>query len=185
MPRAPRMKCAFAEPDVPKIKKARAAPVKSTPEEKEEKKALAKARAAVREKKKQWEATLKPWVSRESRGVQFALGTKAQFRSDAKKAFRVTDAELETIPFMGFASSKIIYRLTDCKQLADRKRAALGSDAFDYPARAIMECTDPKERILLYASGYGTIMGDPDHTVTVEGTSLRSLSGRRAVQRPY
>lgn len=47
-----RMECAYAKPDPPKIKKARATPVNLSPEEKEEKKNMAKARTAVREKQK-------------------------------------------------------------------------------------------------------------------------------------
>lgn len=46
------MECAYAKPDPPKIKKARATPVNLSPEEKEEKKNMAKARTAVREKQK-------------------------------------------------------------------------------------------------------------------------------------
>ncbi|KAH9933358.1 uncharacterized protein B0H18DRAFT_642841 [Fomitopsis serialis] len=185
MPRAPRMKCAFAEPDVPKIKKARAAAVKLTPEEKEEKKALAKARAAVKEKKKQWEETLKPWGSRDGRGVPFMPGTKAQFKSDAKKAFGLNDKEIASLPFMDFSgSSKTIYRLTDCKALADRKRVALGNDAFDYPAREIMGGVQPTKEKAMFMS-LANLLGEPDHTVTVQGTSLNSLSGRREKNRFY
>ena len=81
MPRVPRKKCAFAVSDVPKIQKARAAPVKLTPEEREEKKALARARADAREKKKLWEANLQPWMppTDSHRGVQFAILTKVRY----------------------------------------------------------------------------------------------------------
>ncbi|KAI0726773.1 hypothetical protein C8Q72DRAFT_844538 [Fomitopsis betulina] len=57
-------------------------------------------------------------------------------KSDARKAFGLTDKEVASLPYMGFSgSSKTIYRLADCKALADRKHVTLGSDAFDYPAR--------------------------------------------------
>ena len=78
---------------------------------------------------------------------------------------------------MGFAcSSKTVYRLDDCKALADRKRVALGADAFDYSARTIMERTQPPISLAY-------ILGQPDHTLTVQGTSLKSLEGRR--EGPY
>ena len=50
--------CLYAEPVPLKSRKSRATPVKLTPEEKEEKKAIARMRAAVKEKKKEWEEVL-------------------------------------------------------------------------------------------------------------------------------
>ncbi|KZT70755.1 hypothetical protein DAEQUDRAFT_810357 [Daedalea quercina L-15889] len=136
---------------------------------------FARSRISLRE----WEATLKPWASRvdNGRGVPFEIGTKAQFKSDAKKAFGLTNKEIASLPYMGFAGSgKTIYRLTDCKAIADRKRKALRMDAFDYPAREIMAPTQPKA---IWGLSLANFLGEPDHTLTVKGTSLTSLSGRR------
>lgn len=84
------------------------------------------------------------------------------------------------MPYMGFSGSfKTIYRLTDCKALADRKRAALGIDTFDYPARTIIERTQPPKGNPLWGVSLANLLGEPDHTLTVQGTSLKSLSGRR------
>ncbi|KZT70756.1 hypothetical protein DAEQUDRAFT_756128 [Daedalea quercina L-15889] len=184
MPRAPRMKCAFAQRGVPKSASARAAPATRTPEEREEKKALEKARDEAREKEKEWKITLQSWVPPvgSRHGVQFPILTK----SDAKRAFGLTENEITSLPYMGFyRSGKTIYRLTDCKSLADRKRAALGDDLFDYPAREVMERPPPTGDGAVLAKFVPRYRNEPEHTLTVHGTTLTSLGGREEYGRRF
>ena len=102
------------------------------------------------------------------------------FKSDAKRAFGLTENEVASLPYMGFyGSGKTIYRLTDCKALADRKRAALGDDSFDYRAREVMERPPPTGDRAVLAKFVPRYRNEPEHTLTVYGTTLSSLDGRR------
>jgi hypothetical protein len=198
MPRAPRVKLTEEE----KAAKREAAA---------EKKAAAAERAAVKEKKKAFEDACMPYVAESHSGEQFAAGTKvrrvysrvftrlsrvgrvadaflqAQFKSDAKKAFALTEKELASVRFMGFpSSSKIVYALADLQVLAEKKRAALGPDNFDYPARFILETgatKDPHLWVLVSeisgCSITDAMYGRPALTLTVQGPRLNQLEGRR------
>ena len=86
MPRARSRKfcCGCAESDP--LEKAKVARAKAkarrdamTPEEKERKKEEAAERAVLRKKKKEWEESLKEWISGDShRGDSFPNGTKVR-----------------------------------------------------------------------------------------------------------
>lgn len=57
-----KMRCAFAEPPAPKVKKPRKPRSELTEEEKLEAETKRIVNKGLKEAKKEWEATLKPWV---------------------------------------------------------------------------------------------------------------------------
>ncbi|KAI0310679.1 hypothetical protein OF83DRAFT_839404 [Amylostereum chailletii] len=137
--------CAYADPydlpSSPKVKKPRAPPKKLTPEEREEKKALAAEKKAVSERKKEWEATLTPWAVDTS--VRFALNTMAMFKSDARAAYSLTEKEMltlrhECIP----GSAKTFFACVDVGQLALRK-AKFFDPSFVIPPRDPTKTVSP------------------------------------------
>ncbi|EIN12428.1 hypothetical protein PUNSTDRAFT_124289 [Punctularia strigosozonata HHB-11173 SS5] len=174
--------CAYAREEAApvKLKKPRVKVV-LTPEEKEEKKLLAATRKEMREKKKVWEEGL----ASEGRRVTYAIGTKVLFKSDAQRSFGLTPKEILSLPHQAFAgSSKTVYSLDSLKQLAERKRAALGPENFDYDARSIMDAaggsmTDIGLTSMLTGNGVlATMKGEPRYTMTINGTRLTHLNGR-------
>ncbi|KAF7351127.1 hypothetical protein MSAN_01675200 [Mycena sanguinolenta] len=114
-----KMRCAYADPLLTE-KKPRAPRKQLTPEEKEEAKIKRAANKAVRENKVEWEAGLKMWAGDER--MSWPLGTLALFKSDAKRAFKLTDADLNTLPRESIACSpKTYYALKDVQALVRRK----------------------------------------------------------------
>ncbi|KAJ6497667.1 hypothetical protein C8R45DRAFT_983789 [Mycena sanguinolenta] len=114
-----KMRCAYTDPSTIE-KKPRAPKKQLTPEEKEEAKIKRAVNKAVREKKVEWEANLKKWTGDER--MSWPLGTLALFKSDAKRAFKLTDPELLTLPHESIACSpKTYFALAEVKALAQRK----------------------------------------------------------------
>ncbi|KAI0784482.1 hypothetical protein C8Q75DRAFT_779096 [Abortiporus biennis] len=73
--------------------------------------------------------SIKPW---DGSGIKFPVGTKVMFKSDAKKPYGLTEKEILSLPFNGFAnSSKRIYSVEQLEKLAEKKFEALG---IEYPA---------------------------------------------------
>ena len=76
MPRAPRFRCAYAEPPKP-IAKPKKPKVVLTPEEKDAKKQAALERKITKEKKKKWEDSLTQWKGADPvRGTLLPDGTE-------------------------------------------------------------------------------------------------------------
>ncbi|EIN12459.1 hypothetical protein PUNSTDRAFT_141159 [Punctularia strigosozonata HHB-11173 SS5] len=149
--------CAYAleEAAQVEVKKSRKRVV-LTPEEREEKKRMVAARKEARDKKKAWDASL----ASEGRVLTFAMGTRVLLKSDAQRAFSLTPKEMRSLPYQTFACSpKTIYSLDSLRQLATRKRAALGEEKFNCDALAAMT-------------------RDPRYTMTIYGTRLTHLQGR-------
>ncbi|KAI0059332.1 hypothetical protein BV25DRAFT_1829117 [Artomyces pyxidatus] len=127
--RRQKMGCAYATPyeTSPKAKKPRAPPKKLTPEEKEQKQKLSVAKKALAEKKKEWEATLTPWVVDTS--VRFRVGTLAMFKSDAKHAYGLTEKEMLTLPHECIPNSlKTFFACAQVGALALRKEKFFNPD---------------------------------------------------------
>ncbi|KAF8208410.1 hypothetical protein K438DRAFT_1961025 [Mycena galopus ATCC 62051] len=113
-----KIRCAYADP-LSIVKEPRVPKRQLTAEEKEDAKIQRGVNKLLREKKKDWEATLTPWTGDERMRLQ--LNTL----SDAKRAFKLTDAEMLTLPHEAIASSpKSYYPLDRVKDLARRKYLA-------------------------------------------------------------
>ncbi|KAF7978466.1 hypothetical protein HWV62_45585 [Athelia sp. TMB] len=127
-----RMACAYADPAP---KKPRAPKKQLTEEEKEDAAIKREINKLMRESKKDWEATLKPWKGDER--MAWSLNTLALFKSDAKKAFSLTEDEIMTLPRENIAASpKSYFALKDVQALAKRKfeAGALLEDPNDDPS---------------------------------------------------
>ncbi|KAF8347262.1 hypothetical protein F5887DRAFT_51143 [Amanita rubescens] len=89
--------------------------------------------------RKEWEATLKPWVHNES--LRLPIGTLAMYKSDAKKAFTLTESEMLTLPHESIANSpKTFFALDAIKALARRKHQA-GALLMDPVDQAMLNAT--------------------------------------------
>ncbi|KAF7351139.1 hypothetical protein MSAN_01676400 [Mycena sanguinolenta] len=105
-----------------------------TPEEKEAAKTKRSATEVLQEKKEEWAAGLKPWTGDER--MRWPLGTLALFKADAKGAFKLTEAEMLTLPHESIPNSGksySYYALSDVKALARRKFLA-GASLVDLSA---------------------------------------------------
>ncbi|KAF8210552.1 hypothetical protein K438DRAFT_1809892 [Mycena galopus ATCC 62051] len=105
-----KMRCAYADP-LPVVKKPRAPKIQLTADEKEAAKIQRGVNQVLREKKKEWEATLKPWTGDER--TRLPLNALALFKSDDRYL---------TLPHETIANSFKSYYALDCvKDLARRK----------------------------------------------------------------
>ncbi|KAJ7618215.1 hypothetical protein DFH06DRAFT_1107312 [Mycena polygramma] len=115
-----KMCCAYSAEPAPK----RARKV-LTEDEKEDAKFKREVNNMLKENRGEWEATLpKAWVEG-AMTFRHPAGTHVMFKSDAKKAFGLTEAEILTIPHESIPSSpKTYFALADAKALQQRKLAA-------------------------------------------------------------
>ncbi|ESK82615.1 hypothetical protein Moror_11233 [Moniliophthora roreri MCA 2997] len=121
-----KMCCAFAE-DKPKPKRASKPRPVLTPEEKADKMIQRELNRIMREKKKEWEATLVPAVVDES--FRWPVNTKGLYPSEAKSLYKLTPKEIQTLKAEHIAASpKSFVRLEDVTALTRRKHEALNKD---------------------------------------------------------
>ncbi|KZP30594.1 hypothetical protein FIBSPDRAFT_850485 [Athelia psychrophila] len=112
-----KINCAYAEPTPKKPRQ------QLSEEEKEDAKLKRDINKLIREQRTEWEATLTPWKGDEA--MRWPVNTLALFKSDAKKAFSLTEAELLTLPHECIAASpKSYFALKDVQALAHRKHEA-------------------------------------------------------------
>ncbi|KDQ08054.1 hypothetical protein BOTBODRAFT_38273 [Botryobasidium botryosum FD-172 SS1] len=162
MPRIGRVRCAFdTDPIAPK--RTAKPKVVLTDEEKAVKKEETLRRAQLRKKKAEWESALTEWKGAKShKGVALPAGTKALFKSDAKKFYGLSDKDIAALPFQGFnGSSKQVIPLHEIEAHAKRKFEATGI---------------PYEAMTAYRA---------PHPLTVNGPHLTNLSGRPDFPRRY
>ncbi|KAJ6497682.1 hypothetical protein C8R45DRAFT_983850 [Mycena sanguinolenta] len=99
-----------------------------TPEEKAAAKTKRSATEVLQEKQEEWTARLRPWTGDER--MRWPLGTLALSKSDAKNAFKLTEAELltlahESIPNSGRSHSYYaLRRQSSCTPEIPRGRGA-------------------------------------------------------------
>ncbi|KAJ7452787.1 hypothetical protein B0H11DRAFT_1653545, partial [Mycena galericulata] len=96
-----------------------------TEEEKEEAKIKRAVNKVLRANRKKWEATLpKPWIEG-ANPFRHPTETYVMFKSDAKKAFSLTEGEILTLPHESIPGSfKTYFALADAQALQQRKLAA-------------------------------------------------------------
>ncbi|EJD41408.1 hypothetical protein AURDEDRAFT_169570 [Auricularia subglabra TFB-10046 SS5] len=142
-------RCAFATPE-PVVTKPRAPRRVLSAEEKA-------ANALMRERKKEWEATLVP--APENERFRWPKGTVAMFPSDAKKAFKLTPREIDTLKREHVQNSfKSFVRLADVEDLARRKHIALAGSPDDYtppPSWSLLTHTRINDDAHRYQTNWG------------------------------
>ncbi|KII85454.1 hypothetical protein PLICRDRAFT_56695 [Plicaturopsis crispa FD-325 SS-3] len=119
--RSRKMRCAFRESPPPKARKPRAPMKVLTEEEKADAEIEKEVRKMGREMKKDWDAQLgKAWTPDST--FRFPIGTIAMYKSDAKSAYKLTEAEMLTLPHESIPlSPKTFYAQDAIVDLAQRK----------------------------------------------------------------
>ncbi|KAJ7159211.1 hypothetical protein C8R43DRAFT_1233989 [Mycena crocata] len=93
-----------------------------TEDEKEEAKLKRAANKVLRDNMKEWKTTLPAQWVEGATVFRHPYGTHVMFKSDAKKAFSLTETEILTLPHESIPGSfKTYFALTDAKALQRRK----------------------------------------------------------------